>query len=202
MAHVDYVEGTPLISPVRLNLGCGEQRYIGYIGVDMEGNAADVKHNLCEPLPFADGSVDEIYASHVVEHFSLWQIQRILQDWCRVLRVGGTFWGLVPDGVRVAQEYLKAVRRNDRYKRMVFLANMHGGWTNNEFIGYGEVHHAMYDMEFLKETLSRGGFHPVWIEPRTFGPDNHALLFVCRKGVYTPMDVRVHGVYPAHLVEE
>ncbi len=41
------------------------------------------------PLAYKDESVDEIYASHVLEHFPYNKTQEVLNDWVRVLKPGG-----------------------------------------------------------------------------------------------------------------
>ena len=185
------------LSPViRLNLGAGNQPYVGYTGVDMSGWAADVKHDLTTPLPFADNTVDEIFASHVVEHFPLWQIQKLLLDWHRALKPGGLFWGLVPDGPEVAKRYLEAVEQKDWGIKRICIANFCGGYTNNEFIGDGQIHYAVYDQDMLTEVLGNGRFHPILVTPVHRGPMDYALLFACGKGVYPPLRIQDTGVYP------
>ena len=42
-------------------------------------------------LPVATGSVDRLYASHVLEHLSLEDMRKALRESLRVLRPGGTF---------------------------------------------------------------------------------------------------------------
>jgi SAM-dependent methyltransferase len=187
-----------LPSPLRLNLGSGPQGYSGYLNVDFDPrDNPDILHDLTQPLPLPDDSVDAIFLSHVIEHFPQWQIQDLLQDWCRVLKRGtGTLWGFVPDGARVAQEYLKAVAANDRYTKSVCVANFCGGWTNNKYIGLGQVHYYVYDADSLSETLSRGGFYPVNVMAQQAGPLDYRLVFVCGKGVYEPHDIHQLGVYP------
>jgi predicted SAM-dependent methyltransferase len=67
-----------------LNIGGGSQRIAGFLNVDLCENA-DIKHDLREPLPFEDKSVDEIIAIHVIESFNQWELPDILKDWRRVL---------------------------------------------------------------------------------------------------------------------
>lgn len=182
--------------PLRLNLGAGFQPYTGYLSVDTHPYA-DVRHDLRDPLPFADESVDEIFASHVLEHFPLWQIQEILVDWNRVLKSRtGFFWGYVPNGPVIAQKYLDSVAAGDKQSKLVWLANFHGGFTNNRHIGDGQTHHALYDRDLLQETLSRGRFHPVTVLEADMGPDNHALVFICGKALYQPMPIAATGFQP------
>jgi hypothetical protein len=54
---------------VVLDLGCGFRKKPGAIGIDiarMEG--VDIIADVFRPLPIRDSSVDEVYASHIVEH--------------------------------------------------------------------------------------------------------------------------------------
>lgn len=77
---------------VRLNLGCGGKQVAGYIGVDFEENYSGVKPDVVadlRSLPFEDGSVDEVLAVHVIEHFYLWEVEDVLKEWKRVLKPGG-----------------------------------------------------------------------------------------------------------------
>lgn len=168
--------------PIRLNLGSGPQRYSGFLSVDTVPKWADVVHDLTKPLPFPDNSVSELFASHVIEHFPMWQIQDILQDWCRVLKPHtGLLWGFVPDGKAVAEQYLAAIAANDRYMKSIWVSNFVGGYNNNKYIGPGQVHHYVYDQDTLSETLYRGGFYPVIITPNQGGPVDFRLVFACGK---------------------
>ncbi len=56
------------MSSLKLNLGCGEKRFPGFINVDKFGTP-DVKHNLESfPWPWKNNSVSEIRLIHVLEH--------------------------------------------------------------------------------------------------------------------------------------
>lgn len=79
---------------LRLHLGCGARHLDGWVNVDLPGGGAygkapDLEHDLTEPLPYADGTVDEVFSSHVFEHFDRWAADDILADWIRVLKPGG-----------------------------------------------------------------------------------------------------------------
>lgn len=75
----------------RLNIGGGSRPIPGYLTVDrMFGDEA------C-PLPHEDGSMCEVYASHVLEHFGWAEYEDVLREWVRVLKPGGTLKISVPD---------------------------------------------------------------------------------------------------------
>ncbi len=68
----------------KLNLGGGSLRFPDFINVDL-CEEADIKHDLKNPLPFEDKSVDEIMAIHVIESFYKWEFLEVIKDWTRVL---------------------------------------------------------------------------------------------------------------------
>jgi predicted SAM-dependent methyltransferase len=81
--------------PLRLNLGCGLTQVAGFLGVDLDPELhPDVVADV-ESLPFEDDSVDEIYASHVLEHVPY--DSPALTEWNRVLKPGGLITIIVPD---------------------------------------------------------------------------------------------------------
>jgi SAM-dependent methyltransferase len=77
---------------VRLNVGSGDIQIPGYTNVDIKSGIDARK------LPYADGSVDEVYASHLLEHFDYnGEVPAVLREWVRVLRPGGLLRISVPD---------------------------------------------------------------------------------------------------------
>ncbi len=57
---------------------------------------------------FETGSIDEIYCSHILEHFKKAETVPVLAEWARVLRPGGAAYISVPDFdalVKVYQAY-------------------------------------------------------------------------------------------------
>lgn len=87
-----------------IDLGCGNAKRTDAIGLDnvlLPG--VDVVHDLLDfPYPFDDESADEIHLSHVIEHFSLPDIGRILQEAYRLLKPGKMLYVRVPHVYSVA----------------------------------------------------------------------------------------------------
>jgi len=81
---------------VKLNLGCCGDIRPGWINVDNFDHAGvDVVHDLNTlPWPWEDGSVDEIYIAHTLEH--LWDTLASLLELHRILKVGGVLEIRVP----------------------------------------------------------------------------------------------------------
>ena len=67
---------------VRLHLGCGTNKIDGWVNVDAVGSCRpDVLHDMVNPLPYADLSVDEILAEDLLEHFDKYLRFVVFADW-------------------------------------------------------------------------------------------------------------------------
>lgn len=87
-----------MTQPIRLNIGAGESNLPGFTPIDAKlGHDATV-------LEYPDESVDEVYASHVLEHLDRGDSEKALKEWWRVLKPGGRMRIAVPDFVRVIYE--------------------------------------------------------------------------------------------------
>lgn len=90
---------------LRLNLGGREITIPGFVNVDLqELPTVDMQADV-RKLPYGDGSVDEIYASHLLEHFSWSETDALLKEWRRILRKGGIAYISVPDFDAMARLY-------------------------------------------------------------------------------------------------
>ena len=85
---------------MKLNLGCGQNRLDGYVNADREPAVEpDVVMDMEDcPWPFDTGSVDEVVASHVLEHVGAdpQAFIRIMQELYRVCRGGAIIHVAVP----------------------------------------------------------------------------------------------------------
>lgn len=80
--------------PLRLDIGCGQNKKPGFHGVDqfaMPG--VDTVFSIgFEPWPFADNSVDEVHSSHFIEHLSnlndKWERTHFFNEMWRVMKAG------------------------------------------------------------------------------------------------------------------
>jgi SAM-dependent methyltransferase len=76
--------------PLKYDLGCGQRKQQGFIGVDrVRMDGVDIVFNLeSYPWTFAeDNSVDEVYCSHFIEHVK--EIQKFIDEIYRILKVDG-----------------------------------------------------------------------------------------------------------------
>jgi hypothetical protein len=73
-------------SPLKVDLGAGQNKREGFLGLD-RAPVSDITHDLLDtPWPFADESVDELHASHVLEHFWGEDQIKIIDEAYRVLK--------------------------------------------------------------------------------------------------------------------
>jgi SAM-dependent methyltransferase len=81
---------------MKLNLGCGKRIKSGWVNCDIHPLPdVDVVMNVDEfPWPWEDGTVDEIFASHLFEHVAK-PVDFVLECW-RVLKPGGQLWIVCP----------------------------------------------------------------------------------------------------------
>ena len=83
---------------LRINLGCGNKRVAGFIGVDIgDAEAVDVRMDVLSYLrSLQDGSVQEVYSRHFLEHVEPQALRPLLLEIDRVLRPGGRVRFIVP----------------------------------------------------------------------------------------------------------
>ena len=83
---------------LRVNLGCGNKRREGFIGVDVgDFPAVDVRSDVLDYLrSLPDASVAEVYSRHFLEHLEPPALQELLAQVDRVLQPGGRIHFIVP----------------------------------------------------------------------------------------------------------
>ena len=136
---------------ILVNVGCGHQRPAGWINTDCSLNAmiqrvpvigglvrgalrstayssGNVSYlNLTKRWPFADGTVDVVYGSHVFEHLSMSGARHFLREAMRVLRPGGVLRLVVPDLYQAAKAYVTELEGGNAKasERLLFTLNLH-----------------------------------------------------------------------------
>lgn len=128
---------------VKLNLGAGPNPAPGYINLDRKTGQE------VYPLAYADDSVDEIRASHVLEHFGHGVVVDVLKDWFRALKPGGIMKIAVPDLEWIAQNYLSGGDINTQSYLM-------GGQTDAD-----DQHRTVFDRELLTAAMRGVGLRNI-----------------------------------------
>ena len=105
---------------LKLDLGCGFTRREGYKRVDISAQydpdyVADIRS-----LPFEQGSIKEIRASHVLEHIPQKDVFFTLRHWWMLLCDGGKLNIIVPDCGWAMREWAKGNIRDREVIDIVF----------------------------------------------------------------------------------
>lgn len=133
---------------LKLNLGSRDRWIPGFKNVDIDQHpSVDIVGDVSNLKDIADGSVDEIYASHILEHFEYHKTVDVLKEWHRLLRPSGKLYVAVPDFARAIEVYAHTGLDN---------------WIIRLLCGDQEYktayHYALFDEERLTHQLKKAGF--------------------------------------------
>jgi predicted SAM-dependent methyltransferase len=149
---------------MKINVGSGKIRIDGYKNLDMDPRNEPEYVGKAEELPFEDGTVDVIYASHILEHI-LPDID-VIKEWHRVLKVGGELFVAVPD-----IDQCIALHHAGIMDRMHLQASVFGAYTVVEAMDEAfQRHYRIYTPSIVIGELGRYFKHIV-LKPDDFPRD-------------------------------
>lgn len=142
-------EVTTISEPIRLNIGAGDTVIDGFTPIDRKFGTEAF------PLNYPDGSVEEIRASHLLEHLNFEEAQAAFKEWYRVLKPGGRLRVAVPD----ARKVLESMDTDEHWRFHLF-----GGQTDQN-----DYHRSGYDEGLLHRHFEVFGFENIskWESPNT-----------------------------------
>jgi predicted SAM-dependent methyltransferase len=116
-------------------------------------------------IPHADGSVDAVYASHMLEHLDRTEARSFLAECRRVLKPGGILRLVVPDLRTAAYQYLQLGNADGFLGRLQFDLDKPRGPAARlrRMLSGGRGHRWMYDRDSLVAVVEAAGF--VEVEP-------------------------------------
>ena len=158
---------------MKLNLGCGGLAVPGFIGVDLYDDRAEVKMDI-KALTYEDNSVDEIFSSHVIEHFDFWEAIKVLKEWHRVLKPGGILDIETPDMLGSCKRFINS----DEVGRL----NLYGHFFSTPWLP-GQCHKFLYTELQLCWSLQFSGFVNMKrvVASRNVGQEDLNLKMICQK---------------------
>lgn len=169
---------------IKVDLGCGKQVIEGWINVDyawgarlakipffsllnkkvhlfkMDWDSRILVHDLHRRFPFKDNSVDVIYASHLLEHFTKEEGIQFLKECHRVLRTNGILRIVVPDLAALIAKYTKREIPADEFvDKLGVMPEISGPGRLKKILAkqIAFPHRCMYDKEALLEKLRIAG---------------------------------------------
>ncbi|NKX16980.1 hypothetical protein HGG75_21895 [Ochrobactrum pseudogrignonense] len=158
---------------LKLNLGCGHIPLDGYINVDRRAlDGVDLVSEV-DDLPFEEGSVEEIFSAHLMEHFPQEQLKReLLPHWFRILKNGGSFHAVVPDAQSMMSEYMNGSYPYDSLREVMF-----GGQDYD-----GDFHFNMFVPSQVEELLANAGFTDIrWLAVKRRNGSCYEMEFQAKK---------------------
>ena len=174
---------------VYLHLGCGGVNHPWFINIDaMRLPHIHYIRNIEDLSLFKDKTVDLIYASHCLEHFSHLMISRVLSEWYRTLKPGGILRLSVPDF-----DLLLYIYRDNKNEINAILEPLMG--VQN---GKYHFHNSIFNKNSLTSFLHAAGFQEVreWVpgssELTTFSDWSGRKLSV--NGKEYPVSLNLEGV--------
>ena len=149
-------------SGLKVHLGAGPINIQGWVSID----ARDASHVHLQSEgfaldEFADGAISEIYMCHVFEHFSFEEVEVILRNLHKKLKVGGLLRLSVPDFDSLVTVY----HANENNLELIKLALMGGQDYAHNF------HKSVFNRATLSRLLVEQGFSHVekWETHAEFG---------------------------------
>lgn len=138
----------------------------------LDGQSYFVELDLREPLPFATGSVDWVYAEHLIEHVTVPVAVGWLREVRRILAPGAVLRLTTPDLRRYVEGYAGGDGFFAEHRREVHAGGLgppmpaRPAFMVNQ-IFYLYEHRWIYDLDELRYVLSRAGFDPSTVRRRT-----------------------------------
>lgn len=151
--------------PAKLHLGCGGMRWHDFVNVDLypaDPDSVDSSRDGCiaeayqdiRSLGLPDGSVEEIFCAHVIEHFPRWEALDILRHWYDVLQPGGQLVIETPDFRKCVLWLFHPKRAKRELARTQFYGNQ---WDRIDF----ETHRYVWTLKEMQAALTECGFRQV-----------------------------------------
>jgi len=136
---------------MKLHLGCGDKHIDGFINIDFRYlPGVDEINNVSILKKYNNNSVDLIYASHVLEHFTRWEYKMVLKRWYDILKPNGILRLGVPDFNSIVEYY------NKTKDLRTISGLLYGG---QDYVG--NTHYWTWDFETLKNELEEIGFNDI-----------------------------------------
>ena len=141
---------------MKIDVGCGNRRKKGYLGVDKYTKGKAHIKATAYNLPFKSNSIEAIYCSHMIEHVPHPKTEQVFSEFFRVLKSGGKLEILCPDFERMIEMWLEG---DYEYRWGIGLIKIFG-WERYS----GDFHYTGFSKGRMFELLPKHGFEISKIE--------------------------------------
>ena len=139
---------------MKLHIG-GEEKKEGWKILNIQKkDAVDFVGDITDLNQFEDNSIEEIYASHVVEHVAQKDVEKTLKGIHRVLKNNGKFYVSVPDMDILCKIFIDPTAPS---KVKFHVMRMMFGGQIDDF----DFHYFGWNYLFMNELLHKAGFKKI-----------------------------------------
>ncbi len=154
--------------PLMLNLASQGEVLPGFVNIDKNPQKDSEIIGDIRDLEFDDDSVEIIVARNILQVFSHRELQKIVLEWKRVLKQGGTIILSVPDLKSILEAYSVGSLDFDETQKAVF------GYQQNDF----DYFYNAFDEYSIEKFLASNGFSIIEIKKLNITSSKYNDLFV------------------------
>jgi predicted SAM-dependent methyltransferase len=145
----------------------------------IDGEYLFTQLDICQPLPFDDGSLEWVYAEHIIEHVSLTDAIGWLREVRRILAPGGLFRVTTPDLRRYVESYGRADGLFAPHRMRLAAARLGPRMPERDAFMFNQIfflwgHRWIYDLNELRYALVSAGFDADSVEECSYRRGNRA----------------------------
>jgi predicted SAM-dependent methyltransferase len=152
-----------------LNIGCGESYLPGFVNVEVDNRikcdvVCDVRK---ENLPYGEGTVDQIWMIHCIEHTELKYWEAIFNEFFRCLKPNGILLLSYPEFSECARRFIDNVGNHKHFWRKTLYGRQ---------MYPSDYHVVPMDSRELKEMLESRGFYRVKFRRESDSTDYNTIM--------------------------
>jgi len=156
---------------LKINLGCGEHKIDGFVNIDCI-SAGKVEPDVVldfikSQLPYEDGSVDQVWMIHCLEHIEMYHWGNLFAEVKRVLKDNGSFTLAYPEFKECAQRFID----DSNKQRNFWRATLYGRQLYDT-----DYHVVPMDSREIKEILETAGFYRVAFRQESYNEPYNTIL--------------------------
>lgn len=165
--------------PVKLDMGSAQDKLQGYLSVDKYHPNADIKEDIFD-MNLTDETVDEIRASHLLEHLPYHRVPDLLKKWNKALKKDGKLVMEMPDLEQLCKHFAEA----DDQERFTLSLCIYGAAITNP---------TPEQLKTGAESPHRWGYYPKIIEVLLKESGFENIVFLPQQGQHIGYNFRVEA---------
>lgn len=154
----------------RLNVCCGGRILDGYINIDIVAAKGKPPPDVIAPMdrvPLPDGCAEEIMCIHGWEHQFLWECDKTITEWKRLLKPGGKLVLELPDIIKCCENIINGFVVGGKHTDQLGMWGLYGDpRSKDKFM----THRWGWSPKTLREFLKGHGLVEIFDEETVYHP--------------------------------